>query len=261
MSWGGWSQLKSFGDYCRINSYVDESKNGNRNWKITLEKRTGLLSMSDGCEPLKESVLNNYKYNIKDIPQGVYFIRIIGANKLHPSKFIDYIGRASVNADKKANIPQRGIFGRVADHYRKIIGLPSRGSLDDYIISRYQGLSKKERLLKLAEQEFSDYEELRQYFKQCSNVVYEKDTTKKFLTVTNLFKDELNNLDSIKKFFNQKVFLSFNIYAGKDNISQISKGEGLALQEYKNRFKDYPFLNEQNEVLAIKTFNKIFSST
>lgn len=261
MSWGGWSELKSFGDYCKINSYVDESKKGNGKWRITLEKRTGLLSMSSGLDPLKESVLNNYKYNIKDIPQGVYFIRIIGANKLHPSKFFDYIGRASVNANKTANIAQRGIFGRLVDHYRKIIGLPSRGKLDKYMISRYQGLSKKERLLKLAEQEFNDYEELRQFLKQCSNVIYEKDTTKKFLNVTNLFKDELNNLDSIKNFFNQKVFLSFNIYAGEDNISQISKGEGLALQEYKNRFKDYPYLNEQNEVLAIKTFDKIFSST
>ena len=38
MSWGGWSELKSFGDYCKINSYVDESKKGNGKWRITLEK-------------------------------------------------------------------------------------------------------------------------------------------------------------------------------------------------------------------------------
>ena len=138
MSWGGWSELKSFGDYCKINSYVDESKKGNGKWRITLEKRTGLLSMSSGLDPLKESVLNNYKYNIKDIPQGVYFIRIIGANKLQASIFIDYIGRASVNTDSKANILQRGIYGRIVDHYRKIVGLPSRSEIDNYIKSRYQ---------------------------------------------------------------------------------------------------------------------------
>ena len=260
MNWGGWSELNSFGDYCSINNYVDENRSGNGKWRMTLEKKTGLLSKSDGCKPLNDSVLNNHKYKIKDIPQGVYFIRIIGANKLHPSNFIDYIGRATVKKDSKANILQRGIFGRVADHYRKIVGLPSRSEIDNYIKSRYQGLSEKERVSKLASQEFNDYEELRKFLKKCSNDIYKKDTTKKFLKVTNFFEDELKTLVSIKNFFNQKVFLSFNLYSGKD-ISQISKGEGLALQEYKNKFGEYPYLNEQNEVVAIETFDKIFQTT
>ena len=66
MSWGGWSELNSFGDYCSINNYVDENRSGNGKWRMTLEKKTGLLSKSDGCEPLNDSVLNNHKYKIKD---------------------------------------------------------------------------------------------------------------------------------------------------------------------------------------------------
>ena len=158
---------------------------------------------------------------------------------------------------KKAAIFQRGIFGRIFDHYRKIVGLPARKSIDKYIEQEYPGLIKEKRILKFADQKFDDYEELRQFFKKCSNTIYEKDTTKRFLKVTNFFKDELKTIYSIKEFFNQRVFLSFNIYSGKEYIPNISKGEGLALQEYKNKFGEYPFLNEQNEVVSIKDFNKM----
>lgn len=261
MNWSGWTELKPFDNYCNIKSYVGhEGKTGSRkkNWHTTLEKEQGFLSMSEGCSAIDKSILDNYKYKTEDIPQGVYFIRIIGAKGLHPSNCFDYIGRSSTDPKKKAAIFQRGIFGRIFDHYRKIVGLPARQSINKYIEQGYPMLIKdEERILKFADQKFNDYEELRQFFKNCSNTIYEKDTTKRFLKVNNFFKDELKTIRSIKEFFNQGVFLSFNIYSGKEKIPNISKGEGLALQAYKNKFGEYPFLNEQNEVVAIKDFNKM----
>lgn len=261
MNWSGWSEFRPYSNYCTINHYVGhEGKTGNKkNWRTTLENKFGFLSMCDGCIASDNSVLNNYTYNTEDIPQGVYFLRIIGSKEFHTSNCFDYIGRSSTNPGAQAAIFQRGIFGRIFDHYRKIVGLPARGSIDKYLKIGYPELTKEERILKLANQDFNDYEELRQFFKGCSNTTYKKDSTKNFLKVTNLFKHQLKTLDSIKDFFNQKVFLSLNIYSGKEYIPNISKGEGLALQAYKNKFGDYPFLNEQNEVVAIKNFDKLFT--
>ena len=49
MSWGGWSELNSFGHYCSINNYVDENRSGNGKWRMTLEKKTGLLLYKFDC--------------------------------------------------------------------------------------------------------------------------------------------------------------------------------------------------------------------
>ena len=87
-----------------------------------IEGTFGDLSQDHGLAPLPETALD-FK-TVTAPPKGVYFIRIHGVeNCKHSLRFYDYIGLSSA----KGTGQQAGIYGRVADHYRKIVGLHGRG--------------------------------------------------------------------------------------------------------------------------------------
>lgn len=253
MGWNNWTEFKPFTDYFEIKHLVGYQ--GRRGlWKTTLEEETGHLSQADGLFPVQGGA---FDYNI-NVAVGIYFIRIAGGEDHHPSGFFDYIGlSAPSNNDDGAY--QKGIYGRIFEHYRKILGIPHRPKIKDYINAKKKSeMNDRDMYDLFEEQEFKDYQAYREFFMKCSKDEYSKVSTRQFIQITEKFAKELSNLQSIKNFFSSKVTFCFNTYSGNgtDAIKDISKGEGLALNDYKNIYGEYPFLNERDEGIALRGFLK-----
>ena len=251
MGWNNWTEFKPFTDYFEIKHLVGYQ--GRRGlWKTTLEEETGYLSQADGLFPVQGGA---FDHNI-NVPVGIYFIRIAGGENHHPSGFFDYIG-LSTPSDKGRSKFQKGIYSRIFEHYGKILGIPQRGDIGNYINAKKKSEMNDQDIHKIfEEQEFKDYQAYREFFMKCSKDEYSKVSTRQFRQITEKFAKELSNLQSIKNFFSSKVTFCFNTYSGNgtDAIKDISKGEGLALNHYKNIYREYPFLNERDEGIALRGF-------
>lgn len=254
-NWRGWTKFEPFTKYINIKNYVGHpGKEGKRNvWCTNLEGKTGFLSQAEGCEPVKTSILNYKSYeDRKNIPIGVYVIRISPATNITTkSGYIDYIGKSRSSPKSKSSKFQLGIYGRLYDHYRKIVGLPERGKIKDFYEKNYPNFTEDQMHNKFREERFSNYEELRNYFKTSDK------STKRFDELTSVYNDKLKTFNAISTFFNDNVQVSFNIYSnyqGDKPGEEISKGEGLALQAYKEKHREFPYLNDKDETKAIEGF-------
>ena len=178
-----WSKFYNFEEILISNPYVNPHGKI-KNWSTNLEGKHGRLAKAHGCTLNPEGKLDNDAC-------GLYMIRIKGAGT--KSGFYDYIGMATDY--KAAALIQRGIFGRLTDHYRKIICLPHRGDIaksiqkalpdkqDIHIHDDDVNKSNAEKFF--CDQIFNDYEHLRNFFK---NPEYERDKTEPEFT----FKMEQN---------------------------------------------------------------------
>lgn len=271
MSWTGWRKFRPFTDYLEINHFVGHpGKGGNPKWNTTLEGKKGFLSQNEGCRPKDGSEFDYEKLNeqkpIKPAAVGVYFIRINGCTE-HESGYFDYIGLSNSQPKKGKNSNDHGIYNRLYDHYRKIVGLPKRGDLGLYVDKNWKNLSETTRKKirnDFANKEFKDYQHLRSYLEDLSGERYRKGSTERFLELSQLLAPKLNTIMSIKSFFESEVKLSFNTYIPSvknksANEAEIAKGEGLALQAYKHRYNAYPFLNRREEGKAVVDFESLFA--
>ena len=122
-----WTKFKPFTDFIDIQRYTGhEGRPGE--WMTRLE-RDDLehFSKAEGVKPKSQSLLDWCFNNVS--PCGLYFIRVKdeSAVKLTKSGFYDYIGMAS--GEQSVAAFQRGIFGRLFDHYRKLVNLPDEVNL------------------------------------------------------------------------------------------------------------------------------------
>ena len=230
-----WNKFRPFTDYIEIKPFTGHPGKPGA-WQAKLAPSDLIhFSQAEGCFPVSGEV---FDYKRKDdskepckITCGVYFIRVDDKsakdNEETPSGYYDYIG---LSANFKKNTFQSGIFGRLFDHYRKLVCLPSRGNFGE-LITKYQlgvDLShlseeqKKKEIKKkfktpamqnLKEQHFKNYDELRDYF-GASYIGESKDlygTTENFHKVFQECKqrNDLNSIDGINKFFKEKVRLAF----------------------------------------------------
>ena len=254
MGWTDWTDLVPFTDHFEIRHYVGHAA-AKRDWNTTLEGVSGHLSTAEGLWPVDGGAFDFKDKHISEIPVGIYFIRIQGGEGYHPSGFFDYIGLA--NPQKKGSF-QVGIFQRAYEHYRKIVGIPHRNKIGEYISKGYPDLHERsERIEEFKNQDFKNYEELRKFFDDCDKEGHISDIPKNFRNITEKFRNELTTFESIKEFFATKVRFSYNLYSGANAEAQIAKGEGLALLTYKNRYSEIPYLNDANVLSAIGRFNEI----
>jgi len=287
-----WTEFKPFIDFVDIRPFTGyEGRSGV--WKTILEgtKEAKCFSQAEGCWPLSGGEFDFQRRNpdgeYLEVTCGVYFIRIkddsAKANAETPSGYYDYIG---LSANFKKNDFQSGIFGRLFDHYRKLVCLPSRNNFFK-LIAKYQlgvdpnNLSKEERdkyyllaIKNLEEQNFQNYDALREYF-GASHIGKDMDlygTTKNFHKV---FKEcrknnDLNCNKGIKEFFKKNVNIAyykynfsgdskFTLRNGRPQINEkwldfvkfISKAEGVALATYKKENGKLPFLNDRDEIKEV----------
>ncbi len=272
-----WIKFKPFTEYIDIRRYTGyEGRPGD--WKTALESnKSEYFSMAEGCIPQPGSLLD-WNNNDDATPCGLYFIRIKDDSALHLTKsgYFDYIGMAS--GEQTQSQFQRGIFGRLFDHYRKLCCLPERGSFNKLIQKYRFGLEDEDKQLAnrprairlLEEQTFENIDQLRIFFASPhlknndegnsirAASIGEYGITENFL---NVFKQcrETNNLNTfagIQEFFRNKVELSFFIVPGRRGPKfpqKVAKGEGLALATYIQKYGGTPFLNDRNEVQGFNT--------
>ena len=163
MGWNGWTDLVSFTDHFEIKPYVGHA-GAKRDWNTTLEGVSGYLSTAEGLCPVDGGAFDFKDKHISEIPVGIYFIRIQGGEGYHPSGFFDYIGLANPHRVCRPNKFQVGIFQRAYEHYRKIVGIPHRRKIKEYISKGYpELLEKSDRIEKFKDQNFRNYEELRDF--------------------------------------------------------------------------------------------------
>lgn len=189
-----------------------------------------------------------------DIPVGVYWIRVLkdGIKKDNNQHF-DYIGKSA--ASGKYATFQRGIFGRVYDHYRKLVHLPARGKIDTYIKLKYPTLTDKERIDHFSGQAFEDYDALRDYFSILEKgSLISTHTPDPWVECYSYAANRLRTYDEIVEFFSTKVLFRFNYITNRSD-QEIAKAEGLALREYYYRYgKRYPRLNSRDEAKGLDGF-------
>ena len=251
-----WTKFLKFDSLFEIKHYVGHpGKKGQ--WNTTLEGRHGFLSMADGLSPIKNSVFDYTVLNPEEIIRGVYWIRIKGNGKCeHPSKHFDYIGMAASKGNY--SIFQQGIFGRIFDHYRKILLLPERSKINKYLRERFPDQSRDSIVKEFSAQNFNNYNGLRDYFTSpiSGESMIARNTPKPFVNLHKTFEDQFDTLQNIQQFFSNNVYLRYSEYKASTKEREIiSKGEGLALREYYNTYGDYPYLNTRDETRGLEDFD------
>ena len=270
-----WTKFKPFTDFIDIRRYTGYQLS-RRDWRTRLERNElEYFSNAEGVIPRPGSLLD---WNIDNAsPCGLYFIRIKDESAANSTKsgYYDYIGMA---AGEQTQSPfQRGIFGRLFDHYRKLCNLPARGKFNT-LIQKYQlGIedntlqrtNKPEALKLLEAQYFDNIEQLRIFFasphlkdneegqpSQAASTS-EYGTTNNFLHVFKQCRqtNNLNTFEGIQEFFRNRVELSFFRVDGRGPqfTQKVSKGEGLALATYIQKYGETPFLNANDEVQGFNT--------
>ncbi|MEC8694411.1 MAG: hypothetical protein VXX88_04505, partial [Pseudomonadota bacterium] len=222
----------------------------------------GDLSQDHGLAPLPDTALD-FK-TVTAPPRGVYFIRIHGVeNCKHSSGFYDYIGLSSAEGTGQ----QAGIYGRVADHYRKIVGLPGRGDIKKVIWDRHrpdlrEKLEDTHKYFK--DQKFENYASLREFFNKGAKTS-DSSGDGNWSALPEEVLNKLTTLASIRKFFEKNVRFSYNAYtpskksgSGNDRVQEeVAKAEGLALAAYIKGHGKIPFLNVRNELASLEGLDKI----
>ena len=282
-----WNKFRPFTDYIEIKPFTGHSGNA-REWQAKLAPSDLIhFSQAEGCFPVSGEV---FDYKRKDdskepckITCGVYFIRVDDEsarnNKETPSGYYDYIGLSS---NFKKNDFQSGIFGRLFDHYRKLVCLPSRGNFGELITKYHLGIDlshlsneqkkneikekyKTRAIQHLKDQHFKNYDELRDYF-GASHIGENLDlygTTENFHKVFQECKErnDLNSIEGINKFFKEKVRLAFykHNFSGNskfllaDGTPKLSKN---GTPHINGKWKEFIEFISKGEGLALATYKK-----
>ena len=275
-----WNEFRPFTDYIKIKPFTGHPGNKGE-WQAALASSDlDQFSQAEGCFPVTEEAFD-YRRNDNSgercqITCGVYFIRVDDQsaknNKETPSGYYDYIG---LSANFKKNTFQSGIFGRLFDHYRKLVCLPKRGNFGE-LITKYQlevdlsHLTAKQRKKEIKEkyktpamqhlkkQHFKNYDELRNYF----GASYIEESIDLYGTTENFYKvfqecsqrNDLNSIDGINKFFKEKVRLAFyeHNFAGNSKF-KINKNGASQINDKWTEFIEFI---SKGEGVALATYKK-----
>ena len=212
------------------------------------------------------------------------------------SGFYDYIGLAGgiMNSSWRSN----GFNSRIPDdHFRKLINIPKRGDVIAAIKKAYPNdvPKRSDAIAALAKQNLS-YKEYRDFFKgnysiesnfkiffECnqerlgstkdvqdffnSNVRIRfnflkrnlRDSNDKYIRYENIYKIKGKLRNEVLQ-GNKKSLEESKIYYNNETnfLERLNKAEGLSLQAYFTKYKEYPFLNDRDEVTyALEGFENI----
>lgn len=267
-----WSEFYKFDQILKLDHWVVDKADKNE-WRTTLEGRNGDLAKRDGC--LLQQSENN---PLKNDYCGLYMLRADNDNIGDDSGYCDYIGMSSAITPGPY---QRGIYGRLADHVLKIQFLPPRVRIGKCFQKIMQGHSIEHYRSVFSKKEFSDYEELREFFKKDDK--YQYSSTKKFKEFFEANKELLKTYKDVKEFLYEKVKIRFlNIpydsdlhktlmekkISSKKNEAKLkdentwsmalNSDEIKELKRIKNTRKIYDIIIKEAEDHAIKTYGKYY---
>ena len=282
-----WTEFRPFTDYIGIKDFTGHpGRKGDWQAKLaTLDLE--YFSKAEGCFPQSKGVFDyKRKDNSKepcDITCGIYFIRVndksAKGNKETPSGYYDYIG---LSANFKKKDFQSGIYGRLSDHYRKLVCLPSRDNFGELImkyqleidLSHLKGKERDKEIKKhrpsaiqhLKDQHFKNYDELREYFGASS---IDKDgpglfgTTEYFHKAFKVLRksNDLNSIEGINEFFKKNVKLAFyeHNFSGESHFV-FAKGKPKSKDDGTNQinghWKKFIEFISKGEGVALATYQK-----
>ena len=261
-----WTKFYDFNEVMQIMPFAsDEGKA--YEWKCSFNGVMSKFQTRDGCSLKQDGKLDSHYC-------GIYWIRVKQACKAHPSGTWDYIG---LSDNRDSGEYQRGIFGRLADHIRKIQYLPHRSKFGyrlynkEYDDGKSDNKIRKEKLLRtgrgrkgstplrnkyLSEfqrSDFSNCQVFRDHFRtKDGRDLIVKDCGHEFAEFFSLNKGELETFSDIKTFMETKIQIKFFVIPKmtKDKL-YIEIAEAMCLDAYKKKYGLLPKLNMKDETIKL----------
>ena len=113
-----WTKFYGFNEVLEMEPFADK-KGRATDWMCSFHGKMVKFQTRDGCVLKDDGKLDTHDC-------GIYWLRVIQTCKTHSSGYWDYIG---LSDNRESNKYQRGIYGRLADHIRKIQYIPQRATI------------------------------------------------------------------------------------------------------------------------------------
>ncbi len=258
-----WTKFYDFKEVLEIKHFAHEDGRA-RDWKCKFNGKMLKFQRRDGCFLKQNGPLDTHDC-------GIYWLRVEQTCHGHPSGLWEYIG---LSKNRSGSEYQRGIFGRLADHIRKIQYLPHRSKFGYRLYNKEydDGKSDKqiqnERLLRTEKRlstplrnrylnefhgnDFPNCQAFRDHFRtKDGRDLIVKDCGSEFAEFFNINKGELQTFSDIKTFMETKIQIKFFVIPkmtkGKDKL-YIEIAEAMCLDAYKKNHEGFlPKLNITNE--------------
>lgn len=257
-----WTKFYDFNEVLEIKNFADK-KGRARDWKCKFNGKMLKFQTRDGCSLKQDGPLNTHDC-------GIYWLRVKQTCHGHPSGFWEYIG---LSKNRSGSAYQRGIFGRLADHIRKIQYLPHRSKFGHRMYKKENGfvLSDKQitdnNLLRAGPKnktstelrnryvaefqdcDFLDCQKFRDFFMKNDIDLIKEDCGEEFAEFFNFNKDKLRKFDDICKFIESNIQIRFFVIPKMLNDKKyIEVAEAICLDAYKKKHKGLlPKLNISDE--------------
>ena len=253
-----WTKFYDFNEVLEIKPFADE-KGRATSWMCSFNGKMVKFQTRDGCVLKDKGKLDTHDC-------GIYWLRVNQTCKTHSSGYWDYIG-LSDNRDSEKY--QRGIYGRLADHIRKIQYIPHRSKFKyrlynkDHDDGKSDWKIKKEKLItpaieekylsRFKDKDFKDCQDFRDYFLTNNGEdLIEKDCSHEYAKLFSFNKKHLKTFDEIKKFMETNIQIRFFVIPkmsqDKPEKLYIEIAEALCFDAYKKKNNgEIPRLNDRDE--------------
>ena len=261
-----WTKFYNFNEVLDIKPFAHKDGRAT-GWKCKFNGLEAKFATRDGCQLKQNNHLDNDDC-------GIYWLRANEICEDHPSKVWDYIGLSNSRTAAKY---QRGIYGRLADHIRKIQHIPERPLFSvrmfqrdnpDFRIRRPEEIIKmlketsgkknknitlyEEYVEELGDANFENCQEFRDLFADKDGKDYICSTAP-FRDLFNSHKSLLKTFADIEKYLHENIKLRFFIIPKMKRESlYIELAEAISHQEYKQKFEGHiPKLCSDDESLKL----------
>ena len=257
-----WTKFYDFNEVLEIKPFAD--KNGRaRDWKCKFGEEMLKFQTRDGCF-LKQ------KGPLKTHDCGIYWLRVNQTCDAHPSGKWEYIG---LSKNRSGSEYQRGIFGRLADHVRKIQYIPHRSKFGHRMYKKEHGFGYSDKQItdknllragpknqtstelrnkyvaEFQDSTFQDCQEFRDFFMKDDIDLIKEDCGEEFAEFFNFNKDKLRVFDDICDFIESNIQIRFFVMPKMSNDKKyIEVAEAICLDAYKKKHRgSLPKLNIDDE--------------
>ena len=256
-----WTKFYDFNEVLEIKPFAD--KNGRaRDWKCKFGEEMLKFQTRDGCF-LKQ------KGPLKTHDCGIYWLRVNQTCDAHTSGKWEYIG---LSKNRSGSEYQRGIFGRLADHVRKIQYIPHRSKFGHKMYKKEHGFGYKDQQItdnnflragpnntstelrnkyvaEFQDSTFQDCQEFRDFFMKDDIDLIKEDCGEEFAEFFNFNKDKLRVFDDICDFIESNIQIRFFVMPKMSNDKKyIEVAEAICLDAYKKKHRgSLPKLNIDDE--------------
>lgn len=250
-----WTKFYDFNEVLEMEPFADK-KGRATSWMCSFNGKMAKFQTRDGCVLKDDGKLGTHDC-------GIYWLRVNQTCKTHSSGYWDYIG---LSDNRESSKYQRGIYGRLADHIRKIQYIPHRSKFKyrlynkDHDDGKSDNKIKEEKLITPALEEkyrsrfkdidFEDCQDFRDYFLANNGEdLIEKDTSHEYAKLFSFNKKSLKTFADIKKFMETNIQIKFFVIPkmNQDKL-YIEIAEALCFDAYKKKNKgEIPRLNDRDE--------------